>query len=114
MKRKRYSIPKVFMPLLKAEAKAMNVGIERLVNIIVERAGITPEKYNAHLTPNIVRSYDFILSRHYGIAFNRRQFTPDVPVICSGCEQYFMPTQRQKSYAKHGKRVFCKKCYKRG
>ena len=113
MKRKRYTIPKVFKPLLKAEAKVLNITIDGLVSIIVTRAGIIPEKYNDHLTPSVIKTYDFILSKHYGIDFNRRQFTPNEPVICSGCEQAFMPTQRQKSYAKHGKRVFCKKCYKR-
>ena len=114
MKRKRYNIPKVFMPCLEFEAKMLNVAIDRLVGIIVERAGITPQKYNAHLTQDVVRAYDSILSKRYGIAFNRRQFTPDAPVICARCGQFFQPTQRQKSYAKHGKRVFCKKCYKRG
>ena len=113
MKRKRYSIPKIFMPLLKSEAKALNVAVDRLISVIVEREGITPEKYNAHLTPNVIKTYDFILSKHYGIDFNRRQFAPDMPVICARCGQFFQPTQRQKSYAKHGKRVFCKKCYKR-
>ena len=114
MKRKRFFIPNVFRPLLKSEAKSLNIGVDRLVNILVERAGIIPEKYNLHLTPEIIQAYDAVLSKHYGIAFKRQQAEPDKPLTCARCQQFFKPTQHQKARNKQGFRVFCKKCFTRG
>lgn len=112
-KRKFYHIPEVFKPRLKAEAEALNIGVQSLVNRLVIKAGISPEKYNAHLNKSMVQTYDKILSTHYGIAYKRKDEPPNRLLTCSDCGQFFKPSYSQKSRERRGRRVFCSDCWKR-
>ena len=111
-KRKFYHIPEIFKARLKAEAEALNIGMNKLVYNLVVKAGIVPERYNAHLNKSMIQAYDLVLSRHYGIAYKRKD-EPNRLLTCSDCGQFFKPSYSQKSRERRGNRVYCKDCWKR-
>jgi len=112
--RKRYNIPAIFKPRLKAEAKALNIGIEKLVGNLIANAGIAVERYGAHLTKGMIAIYDDVLSKHCGIAFKRNYDPPGMMLTCTKCNQYFKPTYCQRSRSRNGKKALCIKCFQRG